>query len=289
MVSTFAQNFAGGAPDFTNSNLWISSTATGSIPAGAFGLNSITYTSDNVHSADGNLISALRLRHLCGGAAGKGSYTGLDVVLNLTQTSGNTSDTGYYTGGQFTVQGSVNDTGILGTPSGHLYGLSQNVRLVSGATFWDQIVGQEIDIGAQSGSSVADIIGMQIVQQLSAVSGSRSNLGFSFNNDSTSNGWDIGISFGAFAGYWPMAAGGTLIGTYAHAGSGSAGTVANGIDFTNVTFTGNAIQTTGKIKADTFTPNSKPTVTGSRGGNAALASFLTGIATAGLITDSTTA
>lgn len=235
------------------------------------------------------MISALNIRHLFGGAAGKGSYTGLAVTINNVATTGNAVDQGYYVAGQFTAQGSVNDNGILGTPSGHLYGTSANVRLTSGATFWDQIVGCELDVAAYAGSSVADIIGMQIVQPGSVVSGSRSNLGFSLNNDNISNGWDIGLCFGAYAGYWPMAAGGTLIGTYAHAGSGSAGTVANGIDFTNVTFTGNAIQTTGKIKADTFTPNVKPTVTGSRGGNAALASFLTGIATAGLIIDSTTA
>lgn len=37
------------------------------------------------------------------------------------------------------------------------------------------------------------------------------------------------------------------------------------------------------------TPAAKPNITGSRGGNAALASFLTGLATLGLITDSTTA
>ncbi len=37
------------------------------------------------------------------------------------------------------------------------------------------------------------------------------------------------------------------------------------------------------------TPTTKPTVTGSRGGNAALASLLTALATLGWITDSTTA
>jgi hypothetical protein len=36
-------------------------------------------------------------------------------------------------------------------------------------------------------------------------------------------------------------------------------------------------------------PASRPTVTGSRGGNAALTSFLSGISTLGLIVDSTTA
>lgn len=46
---------------------------------------------------------------------------------------------------------------------------------------------------------------------------------------------------------------------------------------------------TGTVTFDTLTPTTKPTVTGSRGGNAALASLLTGLAALGLITNSTTA
>lgn len=44
-----------------------------------------------------------------------------------------------------------------------------------------------------------------------------------------------------------------------------------------------------KLAFNGATPITKPTVTGSRGGNAALASLLTALATLGLITDSTTA
>jgi len=46
---------------------------------------------------------------------------------------------------------------------------------------------------------------------------------------------------------------------------------------------------TGTVTFDTLAPTTKPTVTGSRGGNAALASLLTGLAGLGVLTDSTTA
>lgn len=46
---------------------------------------------------------------------------------------------------------------------------------------------------------------------------------------------------------------------------------------------------TGPVTFTLLAPTSKPTVTGSRGGNAALASLLTGLAALGLLTDSTTA
>lgn len=48
------------------------------------------------------------------------------------------------------------------------------------------------------------------------------------------------------------------------------------------------VRATGAVKATSFVANPKPTVTGSRGGNAALASLLTELAALGLITNSTT-
>ena len=48
------------------------------------------------------------------------------------------------------------------------------------------------------------------------------------------------------------------------------------------------LKVTGNIGFYNATPAAKPTITGSRGGNAALASLLTGLAALGLVTDSTT-
>jgi hypothetical protein len=64
---------------------------------------------------------------------------------------------------------------------------------------------------------------------------------------------------------------------------------------TSLTLTATDVVVTGKFKAtgnvgfNNTTPIAKPAVTGSRGGNAALASLLTALANYGLITDSTTA
>lgn len=58
----------------------------------------------------------------------------------------------------------------------------------------------------------------------------------------------------------------------------------------NTTLTGNASIAAGSNKSIGFygaTPGTKPTITGSRGSNAALADLLTKLATLGLITDST--
>lgn len=52
---------------------------------------------------------------------------------------------------------------------------------------------------------------------------------------------------------------------------------------------GGAMRIVGNVGFYDTAPGAKPTVTGSRGGNAALASLLTGLAGLGLITDSTTA
>jgi hypothetical protein len=48
------------------------------------------------------------------------------------------------------------------------------------------------------------------------------------------------------------------------------------------------VQFNGQVGFNNTPPISKPTVTGSKGGNAALASLITALANYGLITDSTT-
>lgn len=93
--------------------------------------------------------------------------------------------------------------------------------------------------------------------------------------------WSIGSSVDAEAG---ADAGGNLaINRFA-----DAGTVIE-TALLLVRATGSAIVTKGLGMFNTTPPTSKPAVTGSRGGNAALASLLTTLATFGIITDSSTA
>ena len=56
-----------------------------------------------------------------------------------------------------------------------------------------------------------------------------------------------------------------------------------------VVLSGGMVSLAGNFAVNGATPPAKPTVTGSRGGNAALASLLTALASYGLIVDGTTA
>ena len=58
---------------------------------------------------------------------------------------------------------------------------------------------------------------------------------------------------------------------------------------TGATIFGGSVRLNGTVGFNNTAPIARPTVTGSRGGNAAVASLLTQLAAYGLITDSTTA
>src|SRR6185369_2286127 len=135
------------------------------------------------------------------------------------------------------------------TASSSIFGGNDNVQLRNGATGWLQLVGREIDISAQTGSSVQDIIGEQMVlPNGSTVVGTRSNIAYTINSgQSNATGWDCGFCFGNYAGAWPMNATATMVGcwptTVARNGAGSAvptsagcGTTLFGVDLSNITF-----------------------------------------------------
>ena len=165
----------------------------------------------------------------------------------MTSATGNTSPgAAQYTVEGLTGQLNTSDGGTLGTPQGSLYGFNPNVRILGAVQNANILAGGEIDIGAYTGSTLAKKIGFQIVQSsLDAVSGSTENLGYVLANQAGATGWAVGYAFGNYDGYWPMASTGTMIGCYAHANTGSCGTTALGIDFSNVVFTTDFLKSTG--------------------------------------------
>lgn len=205
-------------------------------------VSQVAVTGDSTSAPSNAVVSGLTVDHSFGGSTATGSFVGAEVTLNQTGTTGN-MDNGNYVGGLFVVQGNLPDNGTPSQPSGSLWGIDANVRLSNQATNWNQLIAEELDIAALSGTSVADKIGLQIVQPSNdGAKGSRSNLGISINNASGGKGWDVGLSFGAYDGYNPITPTGTLIGTFPHAGTTALGTVANGIDFSAYTFTGNFLK-----------------------------------------------
>ena len=219
-----------------NSDLWLFDYVNG---AASTQLNWNLIDVENTSSSGTALNNALLINQNFGG--GTGGYSGLYVINNQVASTANAN--GYYTTGTFVAQAAYNDNGTSGAYSGHLYGLNPNCRTLNGATYWDQVVCQEIDIAASAGSSVNDLIGLQIVNLSGALAPTPTHTSAALviagvtGNDGTPL-FNLGMSLGAYEGVSGVKSTGTYIGCYPHANTGSCGTLANGVDLRNITFTG---------------------------------------------------
>jgi hypothetical protein len=211
---------------------------------------------------DDNLISVIDSQTAAAGTVGP-SALGINHVMNAGFT-GNAKGTASYlkiNGTSGNTNGSyVNELEIASAvatdSNASLFGGNDNVFLGNGATGWNQLIGREIDVAAVTGSSVADKLALQIVQtSIDAITGSQSNIGLTLNNASGATGWDCGLCFGNYAGFFPFNSNSTIIGGWAHATarngsggsvpSGAVGTTLNGVDFSAITFTGSAFKSSG--------------------------------------------
>lgn len=206
--------------------------------------------------ANGVVANAVQIEMAVLGSSSNGGFNALNTILTVIGQTGNQTAgySGNYVSGLFAAQANANDGGTISTPHSGLFGMNANVVLANGATFWSGIIGSEIDVAAETGCSVSDKIGQQIVQtNVDTVNGSRSNIAYTLANQaaagSGTTGWDIGYCIGANSGFNPIKSTGTLIGTWGHnqtsPGIGSMGTVTNGIDFSQYTFTGKFLKSTG--------------------------------------------
>ena len=116
------------------------------------------------------------------------------------------------------------------------------------------VVGEEIDTWIESGASVLDRIGLQIVDVTGTTYGTqatRDDVSLTINNQyspSSTLGFKVGLEFGRTGGNFPVATNGTLI--YGQANGGGNWTVANGIDWHLGTVTGNWLNLGGKLTVD---------------------------------------
>ena len=246
----FAQTIGGGMGAAFAATNWLSligslsgSPTSYSCAAGGtcFDINRIGINGDTQSAGTNTLLSGLGVTHSFGGAGINSYVNGIASYFSMTATTGNMAG-GQYVGNLSMAFATANDNGTVGTPAGGLWASNPNAFLASGATNWAWLAGEEIDVTVGAGASVADKQGLVIVQgSMDAVKGSRSNIGLAISNQSGAQGWDCGLCFGSYSGNNPITAGGTLIGTWQHAGTlggGSMGTVANGIDFRRYSFTG---------------------------------------------------
>lgn len=125
---------------------------------------------------------------------------------------------------------------------GEWFGRNANVWMASGATYWNSIIGDEIDVSVYTGASVSRKIGFFIVQtSLDRVAGEHEDAGIAFANQGASCArWDYGILFGTSSSYWSFRDDSTLIGVQDQAATGVLDfldrTALYGVDFSNVEF-----------------------------------------------------
>lgn len=202
------------------------------------GVNQVLVT-NNTLNGTGELTSAFEVDNTVSAGA-SGNMQGTSTFFAIAGQPG-VNDSSYVA--QMAVFGVLaNNGGTLGTPMGSAWAINPNVFLGNGATFWKQVYGAEIDVTVANGASVRDVQGLAVIKGAAdAVKGSAANIGITLNNQTGAQGWDCGFCFGSYSGRNPMDSGGTLIGTFNNAGSvggGVMGTVANGVDFRQYTFTG---------------------------------------------------
>jgi hypothetical protein len=167
---------------------------------------------------------------------------------------------GVFPGGRINVN--LGGTGATtATAAGSLYGINPNVTLGANATDQFVVTDQENDMTVNSGASVAEKIGVDVVQaSTDAVQGSVTDAAFMLFNQSGAVGWLCGYCFGGNGSGGSFAidhTNGTMIGTIGISGMSAK----NGVDLSSVTFSGDAFKSnffsvsgTGSLIADNMAP-----------------------------------
>lgn len=153
---------------------------------------------------------------------------------------------GIFPGGEINANmGGLTPAFGAGGAAGSLYGINPNVTLGSNATNIYVATGGEFDVTMLPGSSAAQKLGISIVQaSTDAVKGSVADAAIFLGNQPGAVGWDCGLCFagnGSGAAF-PITPGGEMISTIGSGGMSAA----NGINFSNATFSGYAFEGPGR-------------------------------------------
>jgi hypothetical protein len=180
------------------------------------------------------------------GVGAKGCRYALQAWAVQMAPTANTSDTlAQYVGGQFSFYGNTNEGGTAPTPGnsrGFGFGFNAYVNLTPGATNWSGLFGGEIDVLAEAGSSHRNATGLLIVLKGGHASHGTDNVDAGIviaAADTATTRFDYGLQIGWGGHQVPVMSTGTLI------TAPGIGTVANGVDFSSVNFSGAAFRSPG--------------------------------------------
>ncbi len=232
------------APIYQNSTF----TGTTTAPAASFG--AFLQQSDNSSNTNGIGF----FEHLIANGSGVVGTRGAGMfLLDIAATTGNTVLQEYVG-----LTGKCNLMATDGpgptTANRSVCFASNPVAHIGANVLSGGVVGEEIDTWIESGASVLDRIGLQIVDVTGTTYGTqatRDDVSLTINNQyspSSTLGFKVGLEFGRTGGNFPVATNGTLI--YGQANGGGNWTVANGIDWHLGTVTGDWLNLGGKFTID---------------------------------------
>ena len=215
----------------TFNSTW-SGTNSSTSPTALFGF---FQASVSVASTGGSDIYGIYSALNSSAASTKGNIVGInsEVAITSPTSNGSSKPGATYSAGNFQVDFLSNDNGSATTPVGLATAMSVVMHWGPGATNTGGGSSIEVDIFAESGSSLQDKIGILIANLVGdAVLGSRDNYALCFDGGGGSIGWPALIGVGRKGGKSPLSANGWVM---TFTGSGGLGSIsgAGGLDFTN--------------------------------------------------------
>lgn len=195
---------------------------------GSASFNKIILSADDTVWTNSLPVCALEIDHTFGGANAQGARYSLLVRTTYTGSpNAGDPDTDTVAGGFVTYA-----TAAQGAVARSLFALNPSVVVTAAATGYTAAVGAEVDMNCAA--AVNELIGWTILTSNTVAATTRS-VAYMIGNVSGGAGWDYALALSNRHGGFPMRSTGTII------GSVTGGTVANGIDFSNCTITGNSL------------------------------------------------
>lgn len=245
----------GGSTTEAVTGSWITGTMSGSTDAYVSPLTYINLT-ETATSTGSSGISGLTVSHSLLTSPGDASRNGILSIYNHNVGTTGTNDwQKFYTGIFSLALTNVNDAGTPGSPHGSLFGYGGIAGLGNGATNWFAVCGAEFDVYVETGASVDEKLGLQVVKiNGDAVKGSTTDaaivivdddLGPTFGVSGGHPSWDYGIVFGKPGNRFPLDSSSTIMGAYD--GTSNSRAANFGVDFNNITFSTAAFRSTGFV------------------------------------------
>lgn len=225
----------------SNQALWLVGTLTAS-GAAPYALTSVTDTATGSTAVPA--LAAHWIAHNINNGAGEGSrFSLMPILTKNVAVPGTNAAKKFYTPFFAIHFANAGDGGSSSGPTyyGSYYGMASLLEMRAGATYLKSAQGAEFDISLQTGSSAQYKSAMLIASANSdAVKGSTYEAMLSFGRDATTTAtWDRGIDFNWPLGLFPFSSSATLI------GSSASGSVAYGVDLSNLTIATSAFKSTG--------------------------------------------